>query len=122
MKKLTFTSVLALSLLLVTVASGCSTNMTGSLSRAHIYSSLKELVSDTPNIIVGKVKASEISHDEQLKMDVTLATVEVFNDSKAESGDTVIVRQTGSTSSDVGSIYMQVNKVYVIFAVQSDQT
>jgi hypothetical protein len=96
--------------------------MTGSLSRAHIYSSLKELVSDTPNIIVGKVKASEISHDEQLKMDVTLATVEVFNDSKAESGDTVIVRQTGSTSSDVGSIYMQVNKVYVIFAVQSDQT
>jgi hypothetical protein len=116
---------LAVSIALVAATSACSTTLTsstGSLSRVHIYNSLEELVSDTPNIIVGKVKASEVSHDEQLKMDVTLATVEVFNDSKAEYGDTVIVRQTGSTNSDVGSTYMQVNKVYAIFAVQSDQT
>jgi hypothetical protein len=90
--------------------------------RAGFYDSLGALTQDSSQIIVGKVVESKVAHDEQLKMDVTLATIEVFkvSDSASEPSKTVVVRQTGVGAE--GLKYLAVGKVYAIFAMLSDQT
>ena len=108
----------------LTACAAGNTQTFGSVDRANLYASLDSLISDSPQILIGKVTATNVVHDEQLKMDVTLATVEVYKVSKpsAETATSVVVRQTGTANTMANLKFMQVGRVYAIFAIISDQT
>ena len=72
-------------------------DMTIHFSRTKLYSSMQELVDDTPLIVTGTVGNTRVDKDVDGRSHVTLHDVEIMNVVKgdAQPGETIVLRQTG---------------------------
>lgn len=125
-----FVAGVATTVLITTVACGLaacgdseSSDLTsnGSISRVKIYQSLASLQGDSDVIVTGTVLSQKTVQDIDGVTDFTLSTVKVLSSSKGKhkAGDTIVVRQIGSTEQTGYGEMMKVQSTYLLFLTES---
>ena len=96
----------------------------GDVSRVRLYSSVGEIADDSAVVATGRVTAQRVVRDIDEDTDFTLSTVRVLSVKKAgeddiSTGDSIVVRQTGSSDQPSGESFLAPGGAYLLYLTAS---
>lgn len=115
-------------LTLALVLAGCTTTSSnegsgGHASRVELYSSVAELANASPEIVVGQVDNQTVAADIDDITDFTLSEIAITDVVKSSSGlevgDTVTVRQIGSSDLEPPAPLLKTLSTYLLYLTPS---